>query len=72
MTEKTRESAPPLIKKVWEFLEDQLEITEKREMSVETFVTSTNKNIFVGFWSEHATGELRTRNAHEILRFLSP
>ena len=25
-----------------------------------------------GFWREHAKGELRTRNDHEILKFLSP
>ena len=27
---------------------------------------------FLGFWKEHAKGELRTRRSHEILRFLSP
>ena len=32
MIDKTRESAPPLIKKIWEFLEEQLEISEKGEL----------------------------------------
>ena len=33
-TEKTRESAPPLIKQIWNFLEEQLEVAEGREMTV--------------------------------------
>ena len=33
-TDKTRESAPPLIKQIWNFLEEQLEVTEGREMTV--------------------------------------
>ena len=33
MTEKTRESGPPLIKQIWELLEDQFDISEKREMT---------------------------------------
>ena len=31
MTDKTRESAPPLVKQIWEFLEEQLEVAEERE-----------------------------------------
>ena len=72
VTEKTRESAPLLIKQIWEFLEDQLEISQEREMTVETFVTSANEITIGGFWREHATCELRTRKSHEILKFLSP
>ena len=72
MTDKTRESAPPLIKQIWEFMEEQLEISEKRDMTVGTFVTSANEVTIAGFWREHAKGELRTRKTHEILRFLSP
>ena len=33
-TDKTRESAPPLIKQIWEFLEGQLEVAESRDMTV--------------------------------------
>ena len=54
VTVKTRESAPPLIKHIWEFLEEQLEISEKRDMTVETFVTSANEVTIAGFWNEHA------------------
>ena len=65
MTDKTRESAPPLIKQIWEFLEEQLEISEKRDMTVGTFLTSANEGPIAGFWSEHAKGELRTRKTYE-------
>ena len=37
-TDKTRESAPPLIKQIWEFLEGQLEVAESRDMTVGRFV----------------------------------
>ena len=43
VTDKKRESAPPLIKQIWEFLEEQLEISEKRDMTVGTFVTPANE-----------------------------
>ena len=33
VTDKTRESTPPLVKQTWEFLEEQLEVAEKREMT---------------------------------------
>ena len=33
-TEKTRENAPALVKQIWDFLEEQLEVAEKREMTV--------------------------------------
>ena len=33
-TDKTRESAPPLVKQIWEFLEEQWEVVESREMTV--------------------------------------
>ena len=68
VTEKTRESAHPLIKQIW-FLEDQLEISERREMMAGTFVTSTNEITIAGFWREHAKGELNTRKFDKILRF---
>ena len=71
-TEKTREDAPPLVKQVWDFLEEQLEVAEKREMTVARFVTAANEVTIGGFWREHARGELRTRRDHEILEFLSP
>ena len=68
---KTRQSAPPLVKQIWEFLEGQLEIAESREMTVDRFVTAANEVTIGGFWKEHAKGELRTRKDHEILKFLS-
>ena len=64
-TDKTRESAPALEKQIWEFLEEQLEIAESREMTVARFVTEANEVTIGGFWREHAKGELRTRRDHE-------
>ena len=60
-TEKTRENAPALVKQIWDFLEEQLEVAEKREMTVTRFVTAANEVTIGGFWREHA-----------ILEFLSP
>ena len=37
-TDNTRESAPTLIKQIWNFLEEQLEVAEERDMTVGTFV----------------------------------
>ena len=71
-TDKTRESAPPLIKQIWNFPEEQLEVAEDREMTVGRFVTAANEVTGGGFWLDHAKGELKTRRDHEILRFLSP
>ena len=70
-TDKTRESAPPLVKQIWEFLEEQLEVAESREMTVARFVTAASEVTIGGFWREHAKGELRTRKDHEFLKFLS-
>ena len=70
-TDKTRESSPPLVKQIWEFLEEQLEAAENREMTVARFVTAANEVTIGGFWREHAKGELRTRKDHEILKLLS-
>ena len=71
-TEKTKENAPPLVKQIWSFLEEQLEVAESREMTVTRFVTAVNEVTIGGFWREHAKGELKTRKDHEILKFLSP
>ena len=71
-TEKTRENAPPLLKQIWDFLEEQLEVAEKREMTVARFVTAANEVTIGGFWREHAKGELKLRRDHEIIEFLSP
>ena len=49
-TEKTREGAPLLVKQIWEFLEEQLEVAEKREMTVGRFVTAANEVTIGGFW----------------------
>ena len=66
-TDKTRESAPPLIKQVWEFLEGQQEVAETTGMTVGRFVTAANEVTIGGFWRQHAKDELRTRMNHEIL-----
>ena len=71
-TDKTKENAPPLVKQIWRFLEEQLEVAESREMTVTRFVTAANEVTIEGFWREHAKGELRTRKDHEILKFLGP
>ena len=71
-TDKTGESAPPLVKQIWGFFEEQLKVAESREMTVARFVTSANEVTIGGFWREHAKGELRTRKDYEILKFLSP
>ena len=71
-TNKTREDAPPLVKQIWSFVEKQLELAERREMTVARFVSAANEVTIGGFWREHAEGELRTRKNHEILEFLSP
>ena len=47
-------------------------MAEDREMTVTRFVTAANEVTIGGFWREHAKGELKTRNDHEILKFLSP
>ena len=39
-TDKTRESAPPLIKQIWNFIEEQLEVAEDREMRWEVCQSS--------------------------------
>ena len=57
---------------IWEFLEDQLEVAESREMTVGRFVTAANEVTIGGFWRKHAKVELRTRKYQEILKFLSP
>ena len=72
VTDNTKESAPPLVKQMWEFLEEQLKAAEKREMTKRRFVTAANEEPIEGFWRDHAKDELKTRKSHEILRFLSP
>ena len=72
MTDKTRESAPPLVKQIWEFLEEQLEVAEEREMTVGRFVTAANEVTIGCFWREHLKRKLKTRRDYEILNFSSP
>ena len=71
-TDKTKDNAPPLVKQIWRFLEEQLEVAESREMTVTRFVTAAKEVTIGGFRREHAKGELRTRKEHKILKFLSP
>ena len=54
VTEKTKESAPPLVKQTWQFLEEHLKVAEKGEMTVGRFVTAANDVTIGGFWREHA------------------
>ena len=42
------------MKQIWEFLEEQLEVAESREMTVARFVTAANEVTIGGFWREHA------------------
>ena len=49
MTGRTKESAPPMVKQISEFLEEQPEIVEKREMTVGIIVTSANEVTIGGF-----------------------
>ena len=63
---------PSLIKQIWNFLEEQLEVAEEREMTVGRFVTAANEVTVGGFCTNHALGELKTRRDYEILRLLSP
>ena len=42
-TDKIRESAPPVIKQIWVFLEGQLEVAESRDMTVGRFFTAANE-----------------------------
>ena len=71
-TDKTQENAPPLIKQLWEFLEEQLEVVDTTGMTVGRFVSAANEVTIGGFWREHAKDELKTSKNQEILRFLSP
>ena len=48
-TDKTRESAPILIKQIWQFLEGQMDVAESRDMTVGRFVTATNEVTVGGF-----------------------
>ena len=48
-TDKTRKSAQPLVKQIWSFLEEQLEVAEEREMTVGRFNTAANEVIIGGF-----------------------
>ena len=65
VTNKTRESVPLLVKQIWEFLEEQLEVVKERErereMTLGRFDSAANEVIIGGFWREHAKGELKTR-----------
>ena len=47
-TYKTGESAPLLIKQIWEFLEGQLEVAENRETTVGRFLTMQMKSPLKG------------------------
>ena len=74
MKDRKRESAPPLVKQIWEFLEEQLEVVEERERERERErddggeISTAAKEVTIGgFWKEHAKGELRTRRTHETL-----
>ena len=55
----------------WEFHQDQLELSEKREMTVGTLVMSANGHKLC-FSREPAKGDLKTRKTYKILKLLSP
>ena len=79
MTDKTRENAPPLVKQIWEFLEEQLEVAEKRERDDGGEICHGSKRsdyrrLLEGACEGRTSGRSmrRTLKSHEILRFLSP
>ena len=72
VTDKTKETAPSLIKQIWEFLQDQLEHSEKRELTVGTFVTSANDTTIAEFWREHAKCGLKTTKNTQKFEILEP
>ena len=49
VTDKTKETAPPLIEQVLEFMQDQLEQAEKTRLMVRTFVSLANDTSIKGF-----------------------
>ena len=50
---------------------NQLEQSEKKDLTMEMFVTSANETTINGFWRDHVTENLRTSKSFEILGFLS-
>ena len=63
MGDKTKEKAPPLIRQVWEFMQNQLEQAEKKRLTVGTFVSLVNDTTINNFGMDHVTGKLRARKA---------
>ena len=60
-TEKTKGNAPPLVKQIWSFLEEQLEVAESREMTVTRFVTAADSSQMETGVEEKARGELLSK-----------
>ena len=58
-----------LVRQIWEFLQDQLEHSEKGELTVGKFVISANETTIAGFWREHAEeihGQVILRGKHYL------
>ena len=70
--DKTKDTAPLLIRQICKLLQDQLEHSERRGLTVGAFTTSANETTIAGFWREYTKGDLRTRKSYKILSFLSP
>ena len=70
--DKTKDTAPLLIRQICELLQDQLEHSDKRGLTEGAFTTSANETTIAGFWREYTKGDLRTRESYKILSFLSP
>ena len=72
VNDKTKKTATLLIKKMWKIMQHQHVQAEKKRLTVGKLVSLANDTIIIGFWKDHATGELKTRKVHEIVGFLIP
>ena len=69
---KTRESAQPLVKQIWSFLEEQLEVAEQREMTVGRFNTAANEVFIGGFLDGACEGRAKDQERPRDLEVLEP
>ena len=70
--DKTRKSAQPLVKQIWSFLEEQLEVAEEREMTVGRFNTAANEVIIGGFLDGACEGRAKDQEIPRDLEVLEP
>ena len=58
MGAKTKETAPTLIMQGWEFMQNQHEKAERRELKLGTIVLLENGTIIAHFWKNQVRGIL--------------